>query len=144
MFGTTPCELPDSLRVAGDVLERIVQSDNASRSPTAFGKMVSLMRTERKLTIEQLAEKTDLDIDELQEIELCPDNTPEPMAVSVLAEFFKLSPKKLQRLAGLARESVDDEIKDSLGIAAGAKPEFSQLTRQQRRLFYQWVKYLRK
>jgi len=144
MFGTTQYELPASLRDASTVLERIIQSAEASRSPTAFGQLVSLMRTKRKLTIEQLAEKTDLDVDELHEIETCPDVIPEPMAVSVLATFFKLAPKKVQRLAGLVRESVDDELTESLGIAAGAKPEFSQLSKQERKLFHQWVKYLRK
>ena len=144
MFGTTQCELPAKLRNASDVLERVIEKDEASQSPTALGKLLSLMRTERKLTLEQLAERTDLDIDELQEIESCPDNIPEPMAVSVLAEFFKLAPKKLQQLAGLARESANDEFTESLGIAAGAKPDFSQLSKHDRKLFHQWVKYLRK
>ena len=144
MFGSTPCELPENLRDAKDVLERIVESDNASRLPSAFGKLVLLMRTEKRLTLEQLAEKTDLDVNELQEIESCPDNIPEPMAVSVLADFFKLAPKKLQQLAGLALESSGGEIAESLGIAAGAKPEYGELSKQDRKLFHQWVKHLRK
>ncbi len=144
MFGSTPRVLPEALRDADKVLARIKQNDNESHIPTAFGKLITLLRTEKRLSVEQLAAKTDLDTEDIVEIESCGSCDAEPMVVSVLAGFFKLPPRKLQQLAGLTRASSHHELSESLGIAACAKPDFDKLTKQEQKLFHQWVKQLRR
>ena len=88
MFGTTPVELPEHLRNAETVLKRIVKREPAAPKPSVFGKLVTMLRTENKLSIEQLAQKTDLDADDLRRIESESGNVASPLAVSVLADYF--------------------------------------------------------
>lgn len=144
MFGSTPRELPAALRDGNQVLEQIKKAGMDLRSPSALGKLITLLRTEQRLTIEQLAAKTDLDVEDIEEVETCIDAEAEPMVVSVLATFFKLQPKKLQQLAGLTRESTRSDFSESLGMAACAKPEFDKLSKSDQKLFHQWVKQLRR
>lgn len=144
MFGSTPRILPEALRNASKVLERIKHDEQGKNAPRAFGKMITLLRTEKRLSVEQLATKTGLDVEEILEVESCQSDEVEPMIVSVLADYFKLQPRKLQRLAGLTRETSDEESYGALGIAACAKPEFDKLSSEQKKLFHQWVKQLRR
>lgn len=143
MFGTTPIQLPEHLRNAKAVLERIEQREPVAAKPSAFGKLVIMLRTEKKLSIEQLAQRTDLDVDDLRRIESESGNVASPLAVSVLANYFQLQLPKVIRLAGLARESRDPSQDGPLSVAACAKPNFDSLTPQERRLFHAFVKQLR-
>lgn len=70
----------------------------------AFGKFISLARRGRHLTIEDLAERADLDVAELVAIEQNdPHFIPEPRSVYQLANYFRVSTEKLMVLAGLTR-----------------------------------------
>ena len=144
MFGSTPRTLPEALRNASKVLERIKQDEQGKNTPKVFGKVITLLRTEKGLTPEQLAWKTGLDVEEILEVESGGNCDVEPMIVSVLADYFKLQPRKLQKLAGLTQESNNSDWAGALGIAACAKPEFDKLSREEKKLFYQWVKQLRR
>lgn len=144
MFGSTPRVLPDALQSASKVLEKIKRDEEGENAPRAFGKVITLLRTEKRLTPEQLATKTGLDVDEILEVESGSNNDVEPMIVSVLADYFKLQPRKLQKLAGLTQESNNSGWSGALGIAACAKPEFDKLSREEKKLFHQWVKQLRR
>ena len=144
MFGTTPVQLPERLREPKAVLDRIVQTDRMQREPTAFGKLVTMLRTEKRLSIEQLADKTDLDAEDLRKIESEPGNTASPFAVSTLAEYFKLQPSNVMRLAGLTRDSQVTSLQGLLSVAACAKPNFDSLSREEKELFYELVKQLRR
>jgi hypothetical protein len=143
LFGTTPRALPADLQNPAVVLNSIKKAEASSETPSSLGKLITFLRTEKCLSIEQLAAKTDLDIEELVEIESSSESNAGPRAVVVLATFFKLSPMKLQRLAGLTHDLATNES-ESLGIAACAKPDFRQLTKQERVVFHHWVKQLRK
>lgn len=142
MFGSTPVELPEQLRRPELVLERIIQREAATPQSTAFGKLITMLRTEQKLSVAQLAQKTDLDCDELQDIESGKASA-SPMSVTVLAQFFKLQPQKAIRMAGLTRESTDELPGESLSVAACAKPNFQALDQQERATFHALVKRLR-
>lgn len=67
-----------------------------------------------------------------------------PLAVTVLAEFFKLQPQKAMRLAGLIREAPEQSTADVLSVAAYAKPSFDSLTAEEKMLFHEFVKWLQK
>ena len=67
----------------------------------AFGRLVNLMRRKSRLTIEDFANRADIDIAELVEIEDDPKYRPEPRTVHMLADYLKISRAKLFQLAGL-------------------------------------------
>jgi transcriptional regulator with XRE-family HTH domain len=143
MFGTTPVALPERLREPEAVLDRIVQKEHMHVEPSALGTLLTMLRTEKKLSIEQLASKTDLDADDLRKIESEPGNPATPLAVAVLAEFFKLQPRKVMRLAGLTRDPQTPLLQGTLSVAACAKPTFDSLSSEEKELFHEFVKQLR-
>lgn len=79
----------------------------ASPTPTedmrlAFGRFVRLMRRQRGLSVEKLAETAALDLSELVSIEENLDFRPEPRTVYQLARTFDVPQQPLMQLAGLA------------------------------------------
>jgi len=68
----------------------------------AFGRFVHLMRRRRGYSMEQLAERADLDVSELLVIEDELHYVPGPRTVYKLAETFEVSQQRLMQLAGLA------------------------------------------
>jgi HTH-type transcriptional regulator, competence development regulator len=68
----------------------------------AFGRFVRLMRRERGLSVEKLAERAALDLSELVSIEEDLDFRPEPRTVYQLANTFDVPQQRLMQLAGLA------------------------------------------
>ncbi|WP_316979521.1 helix-turn-helix domain-containing protein [Shumkonia mesophila] len=67
----------------------------------AFGRFVHLMRRQRGLTLEKLAEDTDVEIVELVEIEDDARHKPKLRTVYQLANYFRVPQTKLQQIAGL-------------------------------------------
>jgi transcriptional regulator with XRE-family HTH domain len=143
MFGDTPMELPERLREPLEVLGRIEKKDSSTNGPTEFGKVLKFLRTEKGLTIEQLASKTELDVDELKMIESSP-SAPSPLMVCLLAQYFRFNQSKLDRLAGLTWQNTDSTLRTELCVAACSKTNFNELTRAEKLAFHQFVKQLRK
>lgn len=144
VLGSTPCEVPENLRNADEVLERILQSQTDAVEPTALGKTVTLLRTQKKLTIHELARRTELDVEDIVDVENDPKLDPDPMIVVVLAEYFHVSVEKMQRLAGLTQHCDLGEEFASLHLAAGARPEFDKHTREEKKVLLRWIKQFRK
>jgi transcriptional regulator with XRE-family HTH domain len=67
----------------------------------AFGRLVNLMRRQRGLSLEKLAEDTDVDVAELVEIEDDARHRPALRTVYQLAHYFHVPQGKLQQIAGL-------------------------------------------
>lgn len=143
MFGTTPVELPERLREPNAVFDRMIEKQQAVQEPTAFGKLLTMLRTQKKLSIEQLAAKTDLDAEDLRAIETVPGSEPSPLTVSTIAEYFKLEPRNVMRLAGLTRDAKTKVLQKALSVAACAKPTFDSLTSQEQACFRALVEKLR-
>jgi transcriptional regulator with XRE-family HTH domain len=144
VLGSTPCEVSERLRDADEVLKRIIRKQAEDSEPTAFGKTIALLRTQSKLSVDELARRTELDIEDIIDIENNPDLEPDPMIVVVLAEYFHVPVEKMQRLAGLTQQcDLGDEF-GSLHLAAGARPEFDQHTREEKLLLLRWIKQFRK
>lgn len=144
LLGKTPSVRPERLQDADQVLKQIIAEDADKTEPTALGKTVTLLRTQKKLTIEDLAKRTDLDIEDLVDIETNPDLDADPMTIVVLAEFFHVSVSKMQRLAGLTHQCDIGEEFGSLHLAAGARPEFDQHSREEKKDLLRWIKQFRK
>jgi transcriptional regulator with XRE-family HTH domain len=67
----------------------------------AFGRLISLLRRHKEYTVEQLANKADVDAAEILSIEEHMLFEPDPRTVYQLAQTFGLSQQKLMELAGL-------------------------------------------
>ena len=143
MFGSTSVELPEKLRDSKAIVARIIQKGEEANDGSAFGNLVSMLRMEKKWSIEQLAEKVDLDPDDLLDIESGQNPVASPLVVTVIADYFKLQRTKMMQLAGLIQES-DGRLTESLSMAAYAKPNFDLLSSEEKKLFYALIKQLRK
>jgi HTH-type transcriptional regulator, competence development regulator len=88
----------------------------------AFSRFVRLMRRNRGLTIEKLAEDTDVDVGELVDIEEDPRHKPEVRTVYQLANFFRVSRSNLMQVAGLTAPQDNRLINESVRFAARSEP----------------------
>src|SRR5258707_1272986 len=67
---------------------------------TAFAKLVELRRRDCGLALEQLADKADVDLEEMVGIERGQELPSEPRTVHQIATILRLSPNRLMELAG--------------------------------------------
>lgn len=103
----------------------------AEETRIAFGRFVTLMRRQRALSIEKLAETAELDVGELVSIEDDLHYTPEPRTVFRLARTFDVSQQRLMQLSGLA--SADDAHFRQEAVRFAARSEsMQQLTDQEK------------
>jgi hypothetical protein len=74
----------------------------------AFGSLISLQRRKHAWTIEELAKRAEIDLDEAVSIEEDPAYRPEPRAVYQLAKVLALPIKMLLALSGNAELTVPE------------------------------------
>lgn len=87
-------------------------------SRIALGRFVHLMRRQRKLSLEQLAEAADVDVGELMSIEVDAHHLPEPRTMYQLANIFGVSQRKLMGLSGLTRTKDVSYVEEAVRYAA--------------------------
>lgn len=88
----------------GGLAARVEAASQAIPSPTersALAQLVEWQRRKLRLTVEELAERSDVEVEEVLAIERG-DGIPEPRTVVKLAQVLNLPPDKLLHLAGLA------------------------------------------
>lgn len=68
---------------------------------TAFSRLVEYCRRKMGLSVEQLAEQADVDLEEIIEIETKASAVPDVRTVYELAKALKLAPSTLMEVAGL-------------------------------------------
>ncbi|MCZ4292058.1 helix-turn-helix domain-containing protein [Hoeflea alexandrii] len=109
----------------------------------AFGSLVETMRRRRGLSIEKLAESTDLEVSDIMRIERDAHFRPEPRAVYRLAETFDLPGKVLQQLSGntVARPGLHEQ---ALRFAARSGEAPQKLSRDEQRVLEEFIAYLEK
>ena len=96
----------------------------------AFGRFIRLMRRQRGISLENLAEKADVDITELVEIENDPHHKPELRTTYQLAKFFNVPRSGLMQVSGLA---VPKDVKlydEAVRFAARSSPT-TELTHEE-------------
>lgn len=108
----------------------------------AFHRVVQMLRRSRGLTIDQLAEKTKIDRDELMALERNPAYRPSPLTLHRLSEFFEVPDRKLAVLAGAIRE-VPDDLRQQAARFAAQSDSFAKLTKEEQRLLDEFVGFLR-
>ena len=106
-----------------------------------FGRFVNLMRRQLRYSVEQLAQKSSLDVVEILSIEEDVGYQPEPRAVYRLAEVFGLPQQKLMQVAGLA-VSTDMSFRDEAVRFAARSESVQQLTAEERSALDSFVAFL--
>jgi transcriptional regulator with XRE-family HTH domain len=108
----------------------------------AFHRVMQMLRRSRGLTIEQLAEKTNIDRAELVALERNPAYRPSPLTLHRLSEFFEVPDRKLAVLAGAIRD-VPSELREHAARFAAQSDSFAKLTTEEQRLLDEFVGFLR-
>lgn len=107
----------------------------------AFGSLIESMRRRKGMTIEKLAERTEIDATDIVRIERDAHFQPEPRAVYRLAQTFDLPNKALQQLSGntYARPEMQEH---ALRFAARSGDSPQKLSRDEQKALEEFVAYL--
>jgi transcriptional regulator with XRE-family HTH domain len=110
----------------------------------AFSRLIGLRRREQRLTVEQLAERADVELVELLDIEhgTLPA-PPDVRTVYKLATTLKLPEQPLMQLAGLAQPKDDTFGEAAVRFAARSEP-VDKLSREEHQALEEFVKFLAK
>lgn len=107
----------------------------------AFGRFVRLMRRHRRLTVEELAKESDIDISDLVEIEDDTRHKPEPRTVYQLANYFNVSKPRLMQIAGLVTTKDSRLVDEAIRFAARSDPT-AKLSPEEQAALEAFVKFL--
>jgi transcriptional regulator with XRE-family HTH domain len=108
----------------------------------AFHRVVQMLRRSRGLTIDGLAEATDIDRMELVALERNPAYRPSPLTLHRLSQFFGVPDRQLAVLAGAIRE-VPEALREQASRFAAQSDSFSKLTREEQRVLDEFVSFLK-
>lgn len=129
-----------SISVGGLASDLGMLSSGASSVKPAFGRLIAYARRDQGITVEKLAERADVDLAAILEIETDDKAVPEVRTVYQLAQALRLPSGKLMELAGLATPK-PEVSRAALKFAARSEPT-SKLTRDEREAFEEFVKVL--
>lgn len=117
------------------------QKTPESTRRVAFARFIELYRRKMRLTIEQLAEKADVDVSQLIEIEEGECISAELRTVFNLAKVFQFPIERLMELSGLAQ--VRDRHLTEATIRFAARSEsMSVLSQQEEEALQEYLKVL--
>ena len=129
-----------SISVGGMAADFGILGAISPQAPGVFGRFVEYARRAMGLSVEQLAEKADVDLAEVVEIETQHNVVPQLRTVYQLANALKLPAGKLAEVAGLATPR--PEISHAaLRFAARSEPT-ATLSQTEREAFEEFVKAL--
>jgi transcriptional regulator with XRE-family HTH domain len=97
----------------------------------AFGRFIRLMRRDRGLTVEKLAEDIDVEVSELVVLEEDARHKPEPRTVYQLANYFRVSRNNLLQVAGLTVPR-DSHLAEQAVRFAARSESVAALTKEER------------
>lgn len=107
----------------------------------AFGTLIQLMRREKGLTVEQLAERARVGVAEVVGIERDPRHKPRPRSVYQLADFFGLPQRALLKLSNVT-EVHDEPLREAAYHFAANSSTVAELSREERAAMTEFVKVL--
>jgi transcriptional regulator with XRE-family HTH domain len=119
----------------------MVGAPNVETTKTAFVRLLQLARRERKLSLEKLAERADVDLAELLKIESDEAFTPGLRTVHQLASALDLPAKKLMVLAGLLQVKDPHLQQASVRFAARSEP-IGNVSPEEHAALEEYVKFL--
>lgn len=109
----------------------VAHSTAKEETGVAFGRFVRLMRRQRQLTLERLADDADIEIGELVLIEDDPHHKPDTRSVYQLAQTFGVPASSLLQVAGRTVPRDDRLIQEAVRFAARSEPIVA-LTQEER------------
>jgi transcriptional regulator with XRE-family HTH domain len=114
----------------------------AAESPNpAFGRLINLWRRKKGLRIDALAEKADVDIAEIIEIERNLSYVPEPRTVYQLAKTLGFSRQRMLELSG--NLVIKDTSLGQQAVRFAARSEsVEKLSKDEQRALEEFVKFL--
>lgn len=92
--------------------------DNPEASRLALGRFINLMRRDQGLSIEDLAQKADIEIGELLSLENNASHLPDVRTLYQISEVFGVSQEKLMGLSGLTHSNDDNYVEEAVRYAA--------------------------
>jgi transcriptional regulator with XRE-family HTH domain len=120
------------------------QQEQETPEPTrrvAFARFIELSRRKLRLTVEQLAEKADVDVSQLIEIEEGECVSAEPRTVFKLAQVFNFPQHRLMELSGLAKTRDRHLTEATVRFAARSEP-VNALSAEEEEALQEYVKVL--
>lgn len=132
------------LQDIGMFLSPELVGDNAVRSERlahSFGVLIRQLRRRDSLSIEDLAKKARIDPEHLRQVEHDPHYRAKPRLVHQLACVFEIPERSLMVLSG-AMVANDNALEEQAERFAAMSDDMSQLTRDERRLLNDFVKFL--
>lgn len=132
------------LSVGGLAHEIGVLGSHAAPTPvvkSAFARLVGLRRRDLRMTVEQLAERAEVDVADVVSIELGELDQPEPRTVFKLAGALKLPAPKLMQVSGLAVPR-DTRFNDAVVRFAARSEPVDKLSKEEHAALEEFVRFL--
>ena len=107
-----------------------------------LGALIQMLRRNRRLSVDELAEKARVDASELRGIESDPTFDPSPRTIFQLEQYFNLRENSLVILSGAVR--VDNDVREEAVRFAASSEDIRGLTKGERTILNQFVSFLRK
>jgi len=118
--------------------------DNMSQElHKSLGILLQLLRRNKRISIEMLANEARIEISEITKIECDPCFTPSPRTIYQLESYFQLPPKSLLKLTS-AYQNVPDEFRDEVIRFAAKSDSIHKLTKEEHKLLKSFVSFLSK
>lgn len=118
------------------------QDPKADTLRYAFQLALQDLRKAHGLTIDRLAQKTEIDRQELVAAERSAGYRPSPLTIYRLSAFYGISQERLAALAGAFRK-IPDSVADSASRYAAQSESFDKLTREERRALDEFIQALK-
>lgn len=116
--------------------------DSNVQRALAFGAFVRLERRNNTMTVAELAKALDIEEEELREIEHDPQYRARPRTILGIAQYFKLPPKKVMKLAGAAASNDECFTQRAMKFAAHSD-DIGTLNEEEKQLLRSFVEFLR-
>ena len=121
-------------------VEMTAMDPDVAASRRAFLLFLRMLRRREGLSVDELAKRADIDRAELVAIEWNNGYRPTPLTLHKLGEFYGLPQRRLAALAGAI---CDEAVSEHASKFAAQSESFAKLTREERRVVDEFVKFLK-
>jgi HTH-type transcriptional regulator, competence development regulator len=128
----------------GGLAARLADGSSSDRSKlmrAALLRLIQLSRREKQLTIEEFANKADINVAELILIDNNPTYMPAPRTIYKLSHLLNVPSKTLSTLAGMVKERDVQFEEAAIQFAANSEP-MEQLSSDQIKILRDYIKFL--
>lgn len=130
-----------SISVGGLAAQLGMYQSEEPNGPAVFGQLVEFGRRRLRLSVEQLAEAADVDIEELVLIERGECHSPGPRTVYKLAECFNLPTATVAEIAGLVKRR-NERLGHAAYLFAARSEPMAVLTPDEEMAYEEFVKVI--